>query len=39
VGIRVRTRWLLLRADYGFVLDPQSGERRSRFYFNIGQAF
>ena len=39
VGLRLRTRWLLLRGDYGFVLDPRDGERRSRFYFNIGQAF
>jgi outer membrane protein assembly factor BamA len=39
VGLRLRTRWLLLRGDYGFVLDPRPGEGRSRFYFNIGQAF
>ena len=39
VGIRVRTPWLLLRSDYGFVLDPRPGEKRSRFYFSIGQAF
>jgi outer membrane protein assembly complex protein YaeT len=38
-GLRLRTRWVLLRADYGFVLDPRPGERTSRFYFNIGQAF
>jgi outer membrane protein assembly complex protein YaeT len=38
-GVRLRTRWVLLRSDYGFVLDPRSGERRSRFYFSIGQAF
>ena len=25
--------------DYGVVLDPRPGERRSRFYFSIGQAF
>jgi outer membrane protein assembly complex protein YaeT len=39
VGIRLRTPWVLLRSDYGFVLDPRPGERRSRFYFSIGQAF
>jgi outer membrane protein insertion porin family len=39
VGIRLRTRWILLRSDYGFVLDPRPGERLSRFYFSIGQAF
>ena len=39
IGIRVRTPWFLLRGDYGFVLDHRPGERRSRFYFSIGQAF
>jgi len=39
VGLRLRTPWVLLRADYGFVLDPRPGEKRSRFYFSIGQAF
>jgi outer membrane protein assembly complex protein YaeT len=39
VGLRVRTPWFLVRGDYGFVLDPRAGERRSRFYFSIGQAF
>ena len=39
VGLRLRTPWVLLRTDYGFVLDPRPGERRSRFYFSIGQAF
>lgn len=39
VGLRVRTPWFLLRGDYGFVLDHRPGERRSRFYFSIGQAF
>jgi outer membrane protein assembly factor BamA/autotransporter translocation and assembly factor TamB len=39
VGLRLRTRWVLLRTDYGFVLDPRPGEKRSRFYFSIGQAF
>jgi outer membrane protein assembly factor BamA/autotransporter translocation and assembly factor TamB len=39
IGLRVRTPWFLLRGDYGIVLDPRPGERRSRFYFSIGQAF
>ena len=39
VGLRVRTPWFLLRGDYGFVLDRRPGERRSRFFFSIGQAF
>ena len=39
VGIRLRTPWVLLRTDYGWVLDPRSGEKRGRFYFSIGQAF
>jgi outer membrane protein assembly complex protein YaeT len=39
VGLRARTRWFLLRGDYGILLDPRAGERRARFYFSIGQAF
>lgn len=39
VGLRLRTKWVLVRGDYGFVLDHRPGERRSRFYFSIGQAF
>ena len=39
VGLRLRTPWVLLRTDYGWVLDPRAGEKRSRFYFSIGQAF
>ena len=39
VGLRVRTPWVLIRGDYGVVLDPRPGEPRSRFYFSIGQAF
>ena len=39
VGIRLRTPWVLLRSDYGWVLDPRPGEKRGRFYFSIGQAF
>ena len=39
VGLRVRTPWFLIRGDYGIVLDRRPNERRSRFYFSIGQAF
>jgi outer membrane protein assembly complex protein YaeT len=39
VGLRLRTKWVLVRTDYGFVLDHRPGERRGRFYFSIGQAF
>jgi outer membrane protein assembly factor BamA/autotransporter translocation and assembly factor TamB len=39
IGLRVRTPWVLLRGDYGIVIDPRPNEPRSRFYFSIGQAF
>lgn len=39
VGLRLRTPWFLIRGDWGFALDRRPGERRSRFYFSIGQAF
>ena len=39
LGLRARTRWFLIRGDYGFLLDPRAGERRGRFYVSIGQAF
>ena len=39
IGIRVRTPWFVVRGDYGVVFDPRPGEKRSRFYFSIGQAF
>ena len=39
VGVRLRTKWVLVRGDYGLVLDRRDGERRGRFYFSIGQAF
>jgi outer membrane protein assembly complex protein YaeT len=38
-GLRVRTKWVLVRGDYGLVLDRRDGERKGRFYFSIGQAF
>ena len=38
-GVRLRTPWFLLRADYGVLLDRREQEPRSRFYFSIGQAF
>jgi outer membrane protein assembly complex protein YaeT len=39
VGLRVRTKWILVRGDYGFILDRRPGEGKGRFYFSIGQAF
>jgi outer membrane protein assembly complex protein YaeT len=39
VGLRVRTPWVLLRGDWGFILDRRPGEPKSRIYFSIGQAF
>jgi outer membrane protein assembly factor BamA len=38
-GVRVRTPWFLLRADYGIKVDTRPGEPRGRFFFSIGQAF
>ncbi len=39
LGLRLRTKWVLVRGDYGFVLGARPGERKGRFYFSIGQAF
>ena len=39
IGVRFRTKWVLVRTDYGLVLDRRPGEKRGRFYFSIGQAF
>jgi outer membrane protein assembly factor BamA len=39
VGLRVRTRWFLLRLDYGVKLDRRPGESLGRLFFAIGQAF
>jgi outer membrane protein insertion porin family len=39
LGLRVRTPWFLGRVDYGIPFDRRTGERRSRLYFSIGQAF
>jgi outer membrane protein insertion porin family len=38
-GLRVRTPYFLLRADYGFNLNRREGEQRGAFFFSIGQAF
>ena len=38
IGLRIRTPWVLLRGDYGMVIDRRDGEPRGRFYFSIGQA-
>jgi outer membrane protein assembly complex protein YaeT len=39
VGLRVRTPFFLLRADYGFNLTRKPGEPSGTFFFSIGQAF
>jgi outer membrane protein assembly complex protein YaeT len=39
IGLRVRTPWVLLRGDWGFILDRRPGEPKSRIYVSIGQAF
>ena len=39
IGLRVRTPWVLLRGDWGFILDRRPGEPKSRIYISIGQAF
>ena len=38
-GLRIKTKFLLLRFDYGFKLDRKPGESGSAFFFSIGQAF
>ncbi len=38
-GLRIRTPYFLLRADYGLKLDRKSDESRGAFFFSIGQAF
>ena len=38
-GLRVRTPYFLLRADYGLKLDRRTDERVGTFFFSIGQAF
>jgi len=38
-GLRVRTPFVLLRVDYGFILDRKPEEPMGGFYFSIGQAF
>jgi outer membrane protein assembly complex protein YaeT len=38
-GLRLRTPYFLLRADYGFKLDRREGESSGAFFFSIGQAF
>jgi outer membrane protein assembly factor BamA len=39
IGLRIRTPYFLLRGDLGFNLFPREGEKRSAFFFSIGQAF
>jgi outer membrane protein assembly factor BamA len=38
-GVRVRTSYFLLRADYGFKLDRRVDEKAGTLFFSIGQAF
>jgi outer membrane protein assembly factor BamA len=38
-GLRVRTPYFLLRADYGMKLSRREGESAGAFFFSIGQAF
>jgi outer membrane protein assembly complex protein YaeT len=38
-GLRIRTPYFLLRADYGLKLDRRPEEGRGQFFFSIGQAF
>lgn len=37
-GLRIRTPYFLLRADYGMKLDRKPGEPLGKFFFSIGQA-
>jgi outer membrane protein assembly complex protein YaeT len=38
-GLRIRTPYFMLRADYGLKLDRRPEEGRGQFFFSIGQAF
>ncbi len=38
-GVRIRTPFVLIRFDYGFILDRKPGEPVGGFHFSIGQAF
>ena len=39
LGVRYRTPIGPIRLDWGYVLDHQPGESRSRFHLTIGHAF
>jgi outer membrane protein assembly complex protein YaeT len=39
LGLRLRTPWFLLRADYGVKFDRRTGESLGRYYISIGHAF
>lgn len=39
LGVRIRTPFFLIRADYGFKLDRRPDESAGQFFFSIGQAF
>ena len=38
-GLRLDTRFALLRADFGVPLERQPGDKRGRWFLSIGQAF
>jgi outer membrane protein assembly complex protein YaeT len=38
-GLRISTPFALLRVDFATAVSPQPGQRRTRWYFSIGQAF
>ncbi len=38
-GLRYLTPWVVLRADYGFILDRRSGENRGRLHLTLGMPF
>jgi outer membrane protein assembly complex protein YaeT len=38
-GLRLKIKFIPIRFDYGFKLDRRPGERKSTFFFSIGQAF
>ncbi len=38
-GLRYRTKWTVLRVDYGYPLNHSSGKREGRFSFGLGIPF
>ena len=39
LGLRLKTPFVLMRADYGYKLDRRPGESPGAFFFSIGQTF